>query len=79
MHWLFVRKSRRTKDHWAAAAKSQTALPIWSVSLTLVRARGRERFWEFHPNGMAVYGAVLLAFARMRVRQLVDLAWQLKG
>jgi Polysaccharide biosynthesis C-terminal domain len=29
--------------------------------------------------GMAVYGAVLLAFARMRVRQLVDLAWQLKG
>ena len=29
--------------------------------------------------GMAVYGAVLLAFARMRVRQLVDLAWQLKS
>ena len=29
--------------------------------------------------GIAVYGAVLLAFARMRVRQLVDLAWQLKG
>jgi hypothetical protein len=29
--------------------------------------------------GMAVYGAVLLTFARMRVRQLVDLAWQLKG
>ena len=29
--------------------------------------------------GIAVYGAVILAFARMRVRQLVDLAWQLKG
>jgi O-antigen/teichoic acid export membrane protein len=29
--------------------------------------------------GIAVYGAVLLAFARPRVRQLVDLAWQLRG
>jgi O-antigen/teichoic acid export membrane protein len=29
--------------------------------------------------GMVVYGAVLLAFARTRIRQLVSLAWQLKG
>jgi hypothetical protein len=29
--------------------------------------------------GMAVYGAALLIFARVRVRQIVDLAWQLKG
>ena len=29
--------------------------------------------------GMAVYGAALLIFARVRVRQIVDLAWQLKS
>lgn len=29
--------------------------------------------------GMAVYGAVVLVFARTRIHQIVDLAWQLKG
>jgi hypothetical protein len=61
--------------------KAQPAAPTDAeIRLLLARYKCPVPFHAVRTTlGMAVYGAVLLAFARMRVRQLVDLAWQLKN